>query len=96
MEGDGAEAVVPLEQNTGWIRKVAEQMNGEMGSSGNLEALLEQIIRIYEQFFPQFGKGQIVLDTGTLVGQLAPEIDYQIGVIQKRSIREGGSDHRNY
>ena len=27
LEGDGAEAVVPLEQNTGWIRRVAEQLN---------------------------------------------------------------------
>lgn len=27
LEGSGAEAVVPLEQNTGWIRRVAEQLN---------------------------------------------------------------------
>lgn len=26
LEGNGAEAVVPLEKNTGWIRKVAEDM----------------------------------------------------------------------
>lgn len=27
LEGDGAEAVVPLEENTGWIRKVANQIH---------------------------------------------------------------------
>lgn len=27
LEGDGAEAVVPLEQNTGWIRNVAERIH---------------------------------------------------------------------
>lgn len=27
LEGDGAEAVVPLEKNTGWIRKVANQIH---------------------------------------------------------------------
>mgnify|MGYP007081734803 CR=1 FL=1 len=27
LEGDGAEAVVPLEENTGWIRNVAKQIH---------------------------------------------------------------------
>lgn len=30
LEGDGAEAVVPLEQNTGWIKKVAREMMSYM------------------------------------------------------------------
>lgn len=37
LEGNGAEAVVPLEKNTGWIKKVAEQFKtqgGEMSSGG--------------------------------------------------------------
>lgn len=33
LEGDGAEAVVPLEQNTGWIKKVANEMSNATGSN---------------------------------------------------------------
>lgn len=30
LEGNGAEAVVPLEKNTGWIKKIAEELNRNM------------------------------------------------------------------
>ncbi len=42
LEGNGAEAVVPLEKNTGWIRKVAEDMADITGGTpvgGNSECL---------------------------------------------------------
>ena len=42
LEGHGAEAVVPLEKNTGWIRKVAEDMADITGGTpvgGNSECL---------------------------------------------------------
>ena len=35
LEGDGAEAVVPLEKNTQWLRAVAKQMAKELGLSGS-------------------------------------------------------------
>jgi phage-related protein len=35
LEGDGAEAVVPLEKNTQWLRAVAKQMAKELGVSGS-------------------------------------------------------------
>ena len=37
LEGDGAEAVVPLEKNTGWIKRVAAEMSQQLnsGSVGN-------------------------------------------------------------
>ena len=46
LEGDGAEAVVPLEKNTEWISRVAEQMNVQQAIKGNessmqISALLE-------------------------------------------------------
>lgn len=31
LEGDGAEAVVPLEKNTGWIKRVAAEMSQQLG-----------------------------------------------------------------
>ena len=41
LEGNGAEAVVPLEQNTGWIKKVAEDMAEATGGAvtGDSESL---------------------------------------------------------
>ena len=35
LEGDGAEAVVPLEKNTQWLRAVAKQMAKELGVAGS-------------------------------------------------------------
>lgn len=34
LEGDGAEAVVPLEKNLGWIKGIAAQLSQELGVSG--------------------------------------------------------------
>ena len=31
LEGNGAEAVVPLEKNTGWLDKIAERLNARTG-----------------------------------------------------------------
>lgn len=33
LEGNGAEAVVPLEKNTGWLDKIAERLNNNIGSA---------------------------------------------------------------
>lgn len=42
LEGDGAEAVVPLEKNTQWIARVAEQLQAALGF-GSLAGALEDI-----------------------------------------------------
>ena len=33
LEGNGAEAVVPLEKNTEWLDRIAERLNGSMNSN---------------------------------------------------------------
>lgn len=43
LEGDGAEAVVPLDQNRAWITAVAKDMQGAIGGAGTTK-LLEQIL----------------------------------------------------
>ena len=45
LEGSGAEAVVPLENNSKWISRVAEDLNGAMGSgaNGTLDAILQEM-----------------------------------------------------
>lgn len=39
LEGNGAEAVVPLDQNQAWIRAVANDMENAMGGTGAVDAL---------------------------------------------------------
>lgn len=69
LEGNGAEAVVPLEKNTQWINRVAEQMSksqnrlnvDKLGSSSSkndesytvLDGKLSAILLLLEQYFPQ-------------------------------------------
>lgn len=41
LEGTGAEAVVPLDQNRKWISAVAEDMNGSLGGNKQMQELKE-------------------------------------------------------
>lgn len=45
LEGDGAEAVVPLEKNTGWISKVAALFKKEMGGSNDSTNGLLEVVK---------------------------------------------------
>lgn len=72
LEGNGDEAVVPLSKNTEWIDKVASKLNGS-GSVDIASKLDELINRITSM--------NIVLDTGTMVGEMAPAMDAQLGDI---------------
>lgn len=76
LEGNGAEAIVPLER-TEWIDKVVsrfeEKMEHKPDNLSNsilleLKALLEQLV-----------SRDIYLDSGVLVGQLSPSIDARLG-----------------
>lgn len=50
---DGAEAIVPLEKNTEWINRVATQMQGAMGNTEALEALMKQVITLMKKILQQ-------------------------------------------
>lgn len=80
LEGNGAEAVVPLEKNTQWIDRIAERLQDNVASDEvikRLELLLSAIQQLMEQLIGM----QIVLDSGTLVGEITPKIDQQLGLI---------------
>jgi phage-related protein len=111
----GAEAVVPLENNTGWINRIAKQIHQfsvedgtdarTLASNGgfmtaikteigdrirNLETIVARILEELQNFFPEFLDAfdvQIVLDDGTLVAELTPKIDRELGAIRKRKER---------
>ena len=43
LEGKGAEAVVPLEKNTGWLNKIADILNQKMGVGGFASAIKDAV-----------------------------------------------------
>ena len=60
LEGSGAEAVVPLENNKKWTRAVAEDMSAAMGG-GNTEALLQELIDLQRRTIRLLAQGQIIV-----------------------------------
>lgn len=69
---DGREAIIPLEKNTGWLRKVARELNGYMHAGGNNGAeLAAKLDRIYDRLT----RLQVVLDSGELVGGILDPVD---------------------
>ena len=79
LEGDGAEAVVPLEKETGWINRIAQKMSDFQQSNPSVDNLalaskMDEMIQTMRSL-----KSTIVLDTGTLVGETINQIDAQLG-----------------
>jgi phage-related protein len=77
LEGNGAEAIVPLER-TEWIDKVATRFEERMGhkpDNSSNSIMLERIISLLEQLTSR----NLYLDSGVLVGELSPRIDARLG-----------------
>ena len=80
LEGNGAEAVVPLHKNQEWISAVAKDMDSALGASSG-ERVLAILLDILAAIEELVGAG-IYLDTGALVGGLARPLDRKLGQIQ--------------
>ena len=62
--------------------------SGGMGSTDRLEAMMSQLLTLTQQMVSNTAGGkQGVLDSGVLVGQLAPALDTQLGTISSRKGR---------
>lgn len=85
LEGNGAEAVVPLHQNKAWISKVAEDMDTAVGgaSGSQMVSLLASIQTTLEEI-AQMG---IYLDDDRLVGGLARKMNRRLGQLQAQKER---------
>ena len=77
LEGSGAEAVVPLENNRAWLSKVATDLNELQGNSfrsGNSPEITSKLNRVID-LLEDLAKMKICLDSGAMVGELVPAID---------------------
>ena len=86
LEGNGAEAVVPLHQNKAWISKVAQDMDVALGgnaSSGQMISLLGAMLTKLEAI-AEMG---VYLDTDQLVGGIAKKMDRRLGQLQAQKAR---------
>ena len=89
LEGTGAEAVVPLENNRAWLAKVAEDLNELQGNTfqnGNTSEITSLLVRIVE-LVGQLAQMQISLDSGAIVGELVPAIDSRLSDRFRHSTR---------
>lgn len=82
LEGNGAEAVVPLDKNKKWISKVAADMDSAFGGSKTADRL-DRIIELLMLII----KSGIYLDGDTLVGGIAKRMDTALGQIAVQKAR---------
>lgn len=69
---DGREAIIPLENNTGWLREVAQRLNEYQNPNAlGYGELLNKLDDIYHRL----ERLRIVLDSGALVGETIDQID---------------------
>lgn len=68
LEGSGAEAVVPLENNQRWISKVADDMGGALGGR-ETEALLRELVELQMQTIRLLAAGQTIVLDGREIGR---------------------------
>lgn len=71
----GAEAIAPIDTLLGYVRTAVQEENS------NLNYNLEKLISMLAEYFPELMSRQLVLDTGVLVGELAPSFDNKLGDI---------------
>ena len=88
LEGSGAEAVVPLEKNRAWLSRVAEDLNelqktNQPVNNDRVTAQLNKVIELLEKLLGL----NIYLDSGALVGELAPAMDARLGKVYSNMSR---------
>jgi gas vesicle protein len=84
LEGTGAEAVVPLENNRKWLSKVAADLHAYQ--SNDYTDILTRLNRLIELLEGIEGM-QVCLDSGALVGELTEPINKKLGIIYNKNNR---------
>ena len=81
----GDEAVAPIDTLLTYIRTAVGEQNSDL--AGKLDALIELLQQYFSSMLDNMQRG-IVLDSGVLVGELAPAMDEALGEIYYRKGRE--------
>lgn len=81
--GDGVGGEMVVGENY-LQKKIGDAMEERVG---NLAAKMEQIYEFLQVYFPIFASMQMVLDSGELVGSIAPLMDAELGRISTRKER---------
>ncbi|MCF0105259.1 MAG: hypothetical protein HUJ53_00700, partial [Holdemanella sp.] len=80
----GKEAIVPLERNTEWIDMIADRLH-KPDDNSELISRMNVIIELLEK---QLGISMdVYLDSGTLVGEIAPMMDRELGRLSNKKVR---------
>lgn len=61
--------------------------NMTVGANGDLLSVMNRVLAIMDAYFPKFSETSIVLDSGELVGGIAPQMDMALGKLQNRKAR---------
>lgn len=75
----GSEMVVGTQHMMNLIHQATTQSN--MAIVAALNNMANRLINVMTEYFPRFANQQIIMDTGAVVGALAPEMDMQLGRI---------------
>ena len=86
LEGNGAEAVVPLHENRKWINAVANDMDRAMGAGTAGDNVLAALLRMVE-LLEQLTGMRIYLYPDKLVGELAEPLDERLAKLQTKKVR---------
>ena len=91
LEGSGAEAVVPLEQNRAWLSRVAEDLydiQQKKGSYQNgIDSQLMALLNHISEQLDKLAELRVYLNSGTLVGELMPAIDGRLASNYSHALR---------
>lgn len=79
----GAEAIAPIDTLQDYVRQAITESN----DNNVLYTLIVDIFELLKQYLPMLSKRQLVLDTGVMVGELSPFIDYNLGNINALKVR---------
>ncbi len=78
----GAEAIAPIDTLQEYVKQAVNE-----SENNTLNLLITKIFDLLKQYLPNISNQKLVLDTGAIVGELSPYIDYNLGNINALKIR---------
>lgn len=82
----GDEVMIGKDTMLNMIRQAVSLETGEIVKA--LYDLFYKLFDILGQYFPEFANMKVVLDSGALVGEIAPGIDHELGKLLRKRERE--------